>query len=189
MARRGRPPKKKEEKLTKRERVIKAFREERKKTSAGRKRTIIPGPWTDKETKLKLKPELKANQSVCRTIGEYYGIYRDNSNWNEKGWYPITINIMAKNLKQLVSKHGIDQVMAACEKGLNECLDEEKKKRFGHIILTYVFSDNSQRDNGFISCWAKTNKKRIVGFLTIRKAQLVVIKPLENTDPEDDEEN
>lgn len=159
---------------------MKAFREERKKTSAKRKKTIIPGPWTELKTKLKLKPVLKENHSICNSLGIFYGSYLDTSNWSEKGWYPIVINIALDNLQKLVIKHGIDQVIAACEKSLNDSLDENRKSRFGHLILLSLFSDNSQKEEPtkrFLSCYAKTNKKRIIGFMTVRKGQLLVIKP------------
>ena len=172
----GRP---KKEKLTKAQKNIKAYREERLKTSAKRKRTIIPGPWTLLETKLALTPTLKANSSIYSVLGPFYGIYRDDSNWNEKGWYPISINILLPDLQALVQTHGLDQVLAAAEIGLNKILDENHKKSYGHIILLSVFSDNSQNPDPikrFISCWAKTNKKSVVGFLATRKGELTVLK-------------
>jgi hypothetical protein len=165
-------------KLTKVQKLMKSFREERKKTPYKRKNTITPGPWTNLPTKLKLTPTLRTNHSVGGL--EFYGLYRDTSNWNERAWYPISINIELPDLLPLVQKHGLDQIMAACEQSLNARVDG--RKRYGTIILLSVFSDNSQNPDPtrrFLSCLAKTNKKRVPGFIATRKGELVVYSKAE----------
>lgn len=183
----GRRKKIKAQKLT-RKQIIHQYKEDTKKTCAKRKKTVIPGPWTGLESKVKIAPELKTNYSMNKSLGEYFGIYRSIESWDEKGWYPIAINIQAKNLKELVQKHGIDAVLAACETKLSETPDESGKPKYGRIVINYVVNDGSQNDNRdkqFVSCWAKTNKKRIIGFMASRKGVLEVLKPLEENEDED----
>jgi hypothetical protein len=167
---RGRPRKVKP-KLTKTERFIQAYKQDCKLTSSERKKTIVPGPWTGLKTELKVEALLRPLKSVCERFGAIQGVYRDDSAWKEKGWYPITINIACPKLEENVIKYGIDQVLAACEASLNQTQD------YGTLVIMYLFSDNSQQadSNCFLSCLAKTNKKRIEGFLAWRKGQLGVI--------------
>lgn len=157
--------------LTTRQKRIKAYHEEQARTSAQRKRTIIPGPWTETLTALKLEPTLRENCSICESLGPYLGVYRDTSNWNEKGWYPISLNLTLENLNVQVQQHGLDQVLAACEVALNNT------KRYGRLILLWVFSNNSQDldpTKRFLSCWAKTNRRRLEGFMASVRGVLVV---------------
>ena len=168
----------KEQKMTRKTRITKKqiakARAERKKTVYQRKKQIIPGPWTNVETELKVNAKLKLNNSsiMAQILGPCYGTYKNDSDWQEKSWYPIYINIEVPRLKQLVEKHGINKVMAACEKSLTE------QSKYGTIVLLNLGVDHSQNispKKRFLSVLAKTNKKNIEGFRAIRKQEYIVI--------------
>jgi len=154
-----------------------ALREKQKKersiSNYKRKKTIIPGPWTEIDTTLEVKTKLRMNKSISglETSGAYPNTkFYPNA---EKGWYPILINITSKSIKRDVEKHGLDNYMAACEKSLNA------QKTLGTIVFLEVSVDHSFDDNRerrFLSCLAKTNKKNIKGFTAIRKGVYQVLE-------------
>jgi hypothetical protein len=146
-----------------------AAAEELKKTSAKRKKTIVPGPWTNTPTKLSLQVSLKEHKPVSK-LESYSGVYREDANWSEKAWYPISINLVFPKMQEILQTYGLDQTLAACEKALNE------QMVYGDLVLLYLVADNSNRHTPFLSCRAKTNKKNIVGFAAIRNQEMVVIK-------------
>jgi hypothetical protein len=129
---------------------------------------VSPGPWTNLDTKLSIQAKLKRNKPISSIFGEYIlGVYRPEDENLLEPTKPISFNIVVDNLKELVSKHGIDQVLAACEKSLNSYL-YKGKKLFGDIVITHLVSDNSQRENEqdrFLSVLGKTTKKEIKLFL------------------------
>lgn len=170
--------KKRKTRVTKKE--IAKQRAERKLSSYQRKKKIIPGPWTELETKLKVKAQMRHNNSgvMAEILGPSYGTYVKEEIWGEKGWYPILFNLEAPNMKSLVAKHGMDQFLAAAEKALNDKVDEQGKSLYGRLIIMEVGVDGSQREDEsrrFISCRAKTNKKNIKGFRAIRKGEYITI--------------
>lgn len=169
------PPQKKTRKTRVSKKAVKRIREDANKSSYTRKKTIIPGPWTNVETDIEIKPKLKLNNSFYFKQG-YYGSYTSDHNWNEKGWYPIIINVEAENLKDLVAEHGLDNTLAAAEKALNLLKDGKSKPLYGHVIFLSWLVDKSQEEqNRFISVTAKTNKKSIPGFIAIRKREMVLL--------------
>jgi hypothetical protein len=132
------------------------------------KKSASPGPWTEIDPPLTVKAKLRVNKSF---MGESYGNYPkpDHAPATEKGWYPIIFNLTSKSIKRDVEEHGIDNYIAACEKSLNS---KENKKKYGTIIMLKVPGDHSlheDRSHRFLSCYAKTNKKSITGFLAHRK--------------------
>jgi hypothetical protein len=138
-------------------------------SSSQAKRMIKPGPWTDVKTRLKVNAKLRVHRGL---LGDMYGIYRIDEKWNEKGWYPVVINITSDKILEDITKFGIDEYMAACEVSLN------KENQYGHLILLNIFSDNSSRnsaDQRFLSCYAKTNKKGVTGFAAIRQGMFKII--------------
>lgn len=166
---RGRPRK---VRITKED--IQEARVEMNKSSYERKRKIIPGPWTNTETKLEVKATLRLNDSIIdQLLGPCYGSYSVDNDWDEKAWYPIYINIEIPKAARLIKKNGIDQVLAATEQALN------KTGLYGDIILLQLFSDNSLHEDPtrrFLSLKAKTNKKSIKGFRAMRQGELITIK-------------
>lgn len=159
--------------------IIKA-REERKITSSQRKRKIIPGPWTNIEPTIKVNVDIKlnTNSAMASVLGPVKGTYVNDDTWNEKGWYPITFNLEAKNIKGIIKKHGIDQFLAASEKALSNKKDKNGKLIYGNVVILNMSSDNSQRkdkENRFVSCRGKTNKKNISGFRAIRKREYITL--------------
>lgn len=176
---RGRPKgSKNKTRVTKK--ALQAVRAERKKTSYQRKKRVIPGPWTETEVEFEVKAKLRKNKSsiLREDLGVCYGVYRKDPDWNEKGWYPIIINIEVPRLKKLVEDHGIDNVMAACEKSLSAVEDKKGKPKYGTVVLLSLGSDNSQKPEAsqrFLSVHAKTNKKGIEGFRAIRKGEMVIL--------------
>lgn len=123
------------------------------------KHTITPGPFTGKETNLLIEPILKPNTSLNQT---FYGVYRSTDTWNEKGWYPISINITFDRINEIIKLNGIDEVLTACEKYLN------LSNKYGNLIILELISINHIATPPFISCLAKTNKKSIPDFKAIR---------------------
>jgi hypothetical protein len=158
---------------------IKKEREADKKiTSYQRKKKIIPGPWTEIETTLKVNADMRVNDNgiMANILGPSKGAYLREEFWCEKGWYPIVFNLEAKRMNTLVARHGMDQFLAACEKTLNAKLDRKGKPMYGRIIILNMSVDNSQRKDKskrFISCRGKTNNKNISGFMAIRKKEYV----------------
>lgn len=168
--------KKRKTRITKKD-ILKA-KNDRKITSYQRKKKVIPGPWTEVETSLKVKSDLRTNNSgiMAEILGPSKGTYLREEFWPEKGWYPILFNIESKRMKEIIAKHGIDQFLAATEKELNRKTDKSGKSLYGKIIILNVSVDNSQREDKskrFISCRGKTNKKNISGFMAVRKKEYV----------------
>lgn len=140
-------------------------------------KVIKPGPWTNICTKLKVKASLKPNISFSERLGVYWGVYRDTANWKEAGTYPIVFNITAPNLTKLLEKYDLDEILAACEKALNNINEPNGKPMYGKIVLLKVMSNQAHNPKRqFISCIAKTTKKRIKGFMSTQHGKLKVIK-------------
>lgn len=168
--------KKRKARVTKQD--IMNIREERKITSYQRKKKIIPGPWTEIETDIKVNVDIRLNidSIMSGILGPTKGSYLREELWVEKGWYPIVFNIEAKRMNTLVEKHGMDKFLAASEKALSSKIDRKGNLEYGKIIILHVSSDNSQRadkSKRFISCYGKTNKKNISGFMTMRKKEYI----------------
>jgi len=137
---------------------------------------IQPGPWTTLKSKVKVRAYLKPIVSISFSLGKYWGVYRSIEGWEEPGTYPVVFNLTANNLSKLVLKHDLNQVIAACEKSLSAVKDGNGRSRYGRIVILEVLANRSKNQNKqFISCVAKTTKKRIRGFLIIRKGVLAII--------------
>lgn len=145
-----------------------------KKTKANKKSTS-PGPWTNVDTPIKVKAKLRVTNGI---VGEACGTYprKEHAPVTEKGWYVILFNVTSKSIKRDIEEHGLDNYTAACEKSLNS---EENKKKYGTVVILQVIADNSSREERsrrFLSCYAKTNKKSISGFLAHRKEGYKVLE-------------
>ena len=158
--------KKRKTRVTKK--AIRAARKELKKTSYQRKKTVKPGPYTELDTTgVDIKPRLKKNSSMFFKE-PVYGNYQSTSDWNEKGWYPIVINIEATSIAKKVDEYGMDKFLAAVEKMLSEETDKKGRSKYGTIVILEMAVDHSQDEKKFISLRAKTNKKNISGFVAVR---------------------
>ena len=170
--------KKRKTRVTKKE--VERIKNYNRLTSAQSKKRIIPGPWTNLETELKVDARLRENKTfMWETLGTCYGSYAKDELWGEKGWYSIVFNIEADDIKELVSKHGMDQFLVASEKSLNRKVDTSGKPKYGTLIINTMCVNNSQKENTssrFVSCRGKTNKKSIKGFRAIRKKVLITIE-------------
>jgi len=171
--------KKRKTRVTKKQvREMREFLASKRKKS--NKNRIIPGPWTNTETKVQIGARLRKSTGVMNEIlGVSIGNYLQDEMWFEPGWYPLVFNIESDNIKEEVAKHGMDQYLAASEKALNNILDSKGKKLFGTIIILQATVDNSQHDDTshrFISCRAKTNKKSIKGFKAMRKKEYKILE-------------
>ena len=158
--------------------AIRKIKDENKMTSYSRKKRVIPGPWTNHETKLKVKAELKVNKPMVQTsiLTDFLGTYLSEPNWDEKGWYPILFNLIIKDAKALIEKHGVDDVMASVEKWINAQKCSKGKPKFGTVILMNIMADGAlHTDDPFISIKAKSNKKNIQQFRAIRKGKLITL--------------
>jgi hypothetical protein len=165
----GRPRK---TRITKEE--IIAYREDKKIPSYKRKKDIKPGPWTNIEVDFKVEANLRFSKHVIEKFGETCGSYTNDSDWYEKGWYPVVFNIVIDGLDELIKKHGVDKVLAACENSLCEAEEADGKRKYGDLIILKLGSDNSQNPDPtkrFISCHGKTNKKFIEGFMANRSGE------------------
>jgi hypothetical protein len=156
------------------------FAEDQKLTTAKRKKIITPGPWTKLTPTFTLDVSFRKHTPITKLLEPYFGIYREDNNWSEKAWFPISFNITAPNLGATVLEHGLDMVLAAAEKALNV-----NTKLYGDLVLLYVVSDNSQRSDAFISCRAKTNKRNILGFAAQRNQVLTVLTKANIESPND----
>lgn len=151
-----------------------------KMTSAQRKKKIVPGPWTNKETGLELKVKLRVDKTsiMAEILGPSSGSYTKDELWGEKGWYPIVFNVETGKIKSIVEKYGMDDFLAATEKYLCGLLDKTNKPLYGKLIITAMTVDGSQRENKanrFVSCRGKTNRKNIAGFRAMRKGEYVTL--------------
>jgi len=154
-----------------RESVRKILDEKRQQRLAKHKnkKTITPGPWTNIGPTVDIKASLHPSNTI---IGIVYGTYAKEREWDEKGWYPICINITSTNIEYELEKYGTDVYMASCERSLNS---PSNKKKFGTIIILDIVSNNVCDGCVFISCRAKTNKKSIKGFSASRKKEYKVL--------------
>ena len=144
-------------------------------TSTQHKRTLKPGPYTNQTTQLKLKVSLRPTKSFYHQ-GEFLGFYRDPTNWDEKGWYPLSLNLTATNLQSAVQKHSLTDFMIAAELNLNQ--PRAGYKPYGDLVLLSVLVDNSQHPDPthrFVSVLAKTNRKYLSGFAAVRKGLLTIL--------------
>jgi len=169
--------KKRKTRVTKKDIMVQ--KKELKMTSSQRKRRIVPGPWTNKDTDLKVRVNLREDKSslMADILGPSIGNYIKDDLWGEKGWYPIVFNVEAKKMASIIKKHGMDEFLAASEKALCEMVDKDGKPLYGHIIITSVTVDGSMREKSkrFISCRGKTNKKNISGFRAMRKGEYITL--------------
>lgn len=169
--------------------LIQSYREQKEITHYQRKTTIVPGPWTTIAADFTVDPVLVPSKSLYGALNEFTGIYRTAADWKEKGWYPIVINITFPNIKETVEQHGLDKTLAATELALSNAKDQHNKSKYGDVVLLYVFVDHSQDpdpNHRFLSCYAKTNKKSIIGFMATRKNEVIIIK--EKTQEEEEQE-
>lgn len=138
------------------------------------KKTTSPGPWTEIDPPLKVKARLRVTNGV---MGEVYGTYpkKEHVSACEKGWYTVIFNVTSKSIMRDVEEYGLDNYLAACEKSLNST---ENKEKYGTIVLLKATVDHSlheDRSHRFISCYAKTNRKSIKGFLATRQNEYQVL--------------
>lgn len=149
---------------------IQTLREQKKNYNSSKaKKTIKPGPYTNLESPMTLEFTLRKNKSVVSTIPDYLGAYKDDTNWNEKGWYPIILNVQIPNLKSYLDQHGPNLTTAAIEKSLNEL-----KEQLGDVIILNVLNFNLVQE--FVGIEAKTNKKHISGFTAVRSGKYQVLE-------------
>lgn len=137
------------------------------------KKTVIPGPWTNVETDLKIRFRLRKSTSAV-TGKSKTGSYLHEQNLDERGWYEIVFNIISDDISQKVEEHGIDKYIAACEKYLN------KQEKYGKLVILRVAVDHSldysrEIENRFISVYAKTNKRNIEGFSAWRGREYKIL--------------
>jgi len=152
-----------------REQVLQAAKDNKIKA---KKNVVVPGPWTNLQTDLKINPRVRNSKGI---VAEIAGVYSNDDMWAEKGWYPISINITSDDIFQKVQKYGLDQYIAAWEKFINL----EDKKSYGTIVLLQATVDHSLNEDEthrFVSCRAKTNKKSIKGFVAIRKGKYTILE-------------
>jgi hypothetical protein len=164
---------------------VKKAQQKKKNTSLYKcKKRVVPGPWTEFETELVIEPKLRWSEGVCKDdpkssiFGKLRGTYPHINWWDERGWYPIYINLVCPSIAELVEKYGMMEVVAAFEKGLNT---ESNQKEFGTIVLLKVVVNHSldrtrKPSDRFLSCFAKTTKRDIVGFLTTRGGNYRIIE-------------
>jgi len=163
---------------------IREIKKKKRKISLYRcKKKISPGPWTEIETDLRFKAKLRWSKGLdgsnnSKVLSRIRGTYPVLRWWNERGWYPIYINLICHGIKELVEKHGMIEVMAAFEKSINI---EKNQKELGTIVLLDVLINHSldsskKPGDRFISCLAKTTKRDIVGFVTTRGGKYRIIR-------------
>ncbi len=143
-----------------------------KKVKANKRKTS-PGPWTEIDPGFEVKAKLLASKGAV--FSGSYGTYTKPqfSPKTEKGWYPILFNVTSKSIKRDVDEHGLDEYVAACEKSLTS------QEKYGTVVILTVSLDHSMhedRGHRFLSCYAKTNKKSISGFLAQRKNGLGILE-------------
>ena len=151
-------------------------------TATKSKKIIIPGPYTNLETPLQVKVQLRPSKSIDDQA--ILGTYPNVKTWDERGWYPIFFNLITQDITQVVKQHGLDAFLAACERDLNT---KDNQKLYGKVVILKVVSDHSlteQRpvEDRFVSCYAKTTKRSIVGFWLARRGQSVIIGKLNSGD-------
>jgi hypothetical protein len=149
---------------------IKALREQKKNYNSQKaKKTIKPGPWTDKSSTFTLETTLRKNKSIIPTIPDYLGAYQESLDWTEKGWYPIIVNVQIPTLQIYLNKYGTDSLIVALEKSLNR-----RKQQLGDVIILKVLNFNLTQE--FVGVEAKTNKKHIQGFTAIRGGRYLYLE-------------
>lgn len=155
-------------------REIKEAKLKDKNTSSyKKKKTIIPGPWTEIETLAKVNVSLRENNGL---LGVCYGTYPRDSAWHEPGWYPIIFNLTSDNICADVEKYGLDEYLASCERDLNS---DKNRLIYGTVVFLQVLVDNSTNEDSerrFVSIKAKTNKKSITGFTAMRNGIYKVLE-------------
>ena len=128
------------------------------------KNIISPGKWTNIESDVNIFLKFKKNKPVVDSIGEFIGIYRplvDGGTFEKT--YPVSFNLVVWNFQKLELRHGLDKIVAACEKKINKISDRKGNKKYGDFVITDIF--NVKKEDGVLSCVGKTNNKRIKGFL------------------------
>jgi predicted house-cleaning noncanonical NTP pyrophosphatase (MazG superfamily) len=133
------------------------------------KKVIRPGFWSKVETDLVVKAKLKKH------IPEFYfppylGKYVTHDDGYSGDGYRALVKITADRLAELIQEHGIDQVLAACEKSLNSYKNKYGRKLLGDFVICEILQEKLEEEVPFVTCLIKTNKKRISKFLGMKTA-------------------
>lgn len=154
------------------------------------------GAWTNTDPGFEVKAKLKRNKTLSilmpeeekekyrsagKSLPDFYevlGVYKNREICIEDNrLFDISINIVLDDLRSLVGAHGIDKVLAACERSLNSYVSSAGEKLLGDVAIVELVSDNSDRQDPnarFLSCIAKTNKGDIKRFMGVDGGKLRV---------------
>jgi hypothetical protein len=143
------------------------------KAARKRKRVIRPGFWTNIETSLTVQAKLKKHISEVY-FPPYLGKYVTHDDGYKGDGYRAMVKITVENLKRLLFEHGIDEVLAACEKSLNSYKNKYGRKVLGDVVIDEVVQEKLGDDPPCIICMIKTNKRRISKFMGMSKGILQV---------------
>lgn len=139
------------------------------KEKRNRKRKILPGFWTKINTSLEVQAKLQKHISdfgpPC--IGKY--ITHDDG-YKGDG-YRALVKVTVTGLKKLLYEHGIDEVLAACEKSLNSYTNKKGKKVLGDLVIHQVQQEKLDSDPPCIICMIKTNKNHIPKFMGFKRVK------------------
>jgi hypothetical protein len=160
MAKRGRPRKKTPDELV----------DDRK-----RSRKLFPGPWSDIKPNFTVMAKLVKNRGLVSSLPDHLGKYVTHNDGYEGSGYRAYVKITTDNFEALVEKHGLDDVLAACEKSFNSYRNKNKRKILGDFVIEKVlYDEKSRREKDYVPCLVKTNRKYIKKFMGTKYGELQV---------------
>jgi len=138
-----------------------------------RKKKIKPGFWSNIDTDLAVEAKLIKNIPDFY-FPSYLGKYITYDDGYKEDGYRALVKITTKDLKVLLYEHGIDEVLAACEKSLNLYKNKKGKKILGDVVIYDIVQEKLSDNPPCLVCTIKTNRKRIPKFMGISNEKLQV---------------
>ena len=138
------------------------------------KRIIKPGKWSSIETSLSLVAKLKKYTSFCGSFPPFLGKYITHDDNYQGDGYRALVSIVVNDMSSLIKLHGIDQVLASCEKSLNSYKTATGKKVLGDVVIMKLIDDRKDKNYEYLTCMIKTDRKFIPKFMGMSEKTLQV---------------
>jgi hypothetical protein len=135
---------------------------------------IKPGKWSSIETPLCLRAKLKKYNSFCGSFPSFLGKYITHDDGYEGDGYRALVSIVVDNMPLLIARHGINEVLAACEKSLNSYKNGNGKKVLGNVVIMQLIDDRKEKNYEYLTCMIKTDRKFIPKFMGMKEGTLMV---------------
>jgi len=138
------------------------------------RRIIKPGPWTNISVEFSVVAKLKKYESKYFNFPPFLGKYLTCDDGYSGDGYRAIVSIVLDNLSLLIKNYGINKILAACEKSLNSYKNSSGKKVLGDVVIIKLVDDRADKEEKYLTCIIKTNRKRIPKFMGLQEGTLKV---------------